>query len=88
MTHPTGSGRLRKNEIRDNMAKPNQHPYFRDPCELPATLPTTADFLASKAILKGTEVWADRKVVGIGEHFIAKYGAHGDQIEGDNLLFP
>ncbi|KAG4443999.1 hypothetical protein IFR05_000518 [Cadophora sp. M221] len=62
-------------------------PYFSDAEQMPAPLPTTAEILASKEILKGVEAWADRKVVGVGEHFIVKYGAHNDQIEGDNLLF-
>ncbi|KAG9245764.1 hypothetical protein BJ878DRAFT_533671 [Calycina marina] len=54
---------------------------------MPAPLPTTAEILASKEILKGVEAWADRKVVGVGEHFIVKFGAHNDQVEGDNRLF-
>lgn len=61
--------------------------YFRDPTELPASLPTTSEILASKDIIKGTEAWSTRKVVGVGEHFIAKYSPHNEAIEGTNLLF-
>lgn len=64
-----------------------QLPYFRNPKELPAPLPTTSEILASNDILKGTEVWATRKVVGVGEHFVVKYSPTNDQIEGENLLF-
>ncbi|KAG9244621.1 hypothetical protein BJ878DRAFT_582487 [Calycina marina] len=62
-------------------------PYFRDSVELPASLPTTLEMLASEEIIKGTEAWSVRKVVGVGEHFIAKYSPHNDAIEGTNLLF-
>jgi len=62
-------------------------PYFRNPEELPAPLPTTSEILASNDIIKGIEAWATRKVVGVGEHFIVKYSPSNDQIEGENLLF-
>jgi len=62
-------------------------PYFRDRSELPASLPTTLEILASAEIIKGTEAWSARKVVGVSEHFIAKYSQHNDAIEGINLLF-
>lgn len=64
-----------------------QLPYFRDPKELPAPLPSVQEILASQNILKGAEAWADRKVVGVGEHFIVKYSHSNDQTEGENLLF-
>ncbi|PVH83758.1 kinase-like protein [Cadophora sp. DSE1049] len=69
------------------MSVPTPLPYRRDTNDLPAELPSTEEILASTEILKGVEAWADRKVVGVGKHFIVKYGAHNDQLEGDNLLF-
>jgi hypothetical protein len=68
------------------MATPLHLPYFRNPEELPAPLPTTSEILGSNDIIKGIEPWATRKVVGVGEHFIVKYSPN-DQIEGENLLF-
>jgi hypothetical protein len=62
-------------------------PYFRDPKELPAPLPTSLEILASNDILTGNEPWASRKVVRVGDHFIAKYSKCNDPIEGANLLF-
>lgn len=35
---------------------------------------------------EGSEAWADRKVVSVGEHFIAKYSRYSDQIDGETLL--
>jgi hypothetical protein len=64
-----------------------QFPFFKPAEELPASLPTVSDILTSEDIIKGTETWATRKVVGVGEHFIAKYGKSNDTIEGKNLLF-
>ncbi|ELR05846.1 hypothetical protein VC83_09000 [Pseudogymnoascus destructans] len=69
------------------MAQPFQLPYFRDSKELPAPLPSVDEIHSSPNILKGLEAWADRKVVRVGEHFIAKYSPYNDQIEGENLLF-
>lgn len=62
-------------------------PYYRNHEELPAPLPSTSEILTSKEIIKGAEEWATRKVVGIGEHFVAKYSSSNDPIEGENLLF-
>lgn len=62
-------------------------PYFKKDKDLPAPLPTTSEILASKDIIKGTEAWATRKVVGVGQHFVVKYSPSNDQIEGENLLF-
>lgn len=62
-------------------------PYYRKDEELPAPLPSPSDILASKEIIEGAEEWATRKVVGIGEHFVAKYSPSNDSIEGENLLF-
>ncbi|KAH8812631.1 kinase-like domain-containing protein [Xylogone sp. PMI_703] len=61
--------------------------YLRNAEDLPAPLPTTSEILASDDIIKGTEGWATRKVVGVGKHFIAKYSRSNDQIESENLLF-
>lgn len=66
---------------------PFQLPYFRDPKELPAPLPSVDQIHASPNVLKGAEAWADRVVVRVGEHFIAKYSPYNDQLEGENLLF-
>lgn len=64
-----------------------QFPYFRGVTELPAPLPTMDETHASTDILKGDEPWADRKVVGLGQYFIVKYGRYRDRLEGYNLLF-
>ena len=69
------------------MTIPLHLPYFRKLEDLPAPLPTTSQILASNDILKGTEAWATRKVVGVSEHFVVKYSCTNDQIEGENLLF-
>ena len=61
--------------------------YFRDPRELPASLPTTSEILASKDTIKGAETWSMRRVVHVGEHLVAKYSPHNEAIEGTNLLF-
>ncbi|KAL3427485.1 hypothetical protein PVAG01_00994 [Phlyctema vagabunda] len=61
--------------------------YFRNFEALPAPLPTTSEILASDEIIKGTEPWATRKVVGVGRHYVAKYSRSNEQIEGENLLF-
>ncbi|RDL38458.1 Uncharacterized protein BP5553_02798 [Venustampulla echinocandica] len=62
-------------------------PYFRNPKELPAPLPTTSEIPVSNDIIKGAEAWATRKFVSVGKHFIAKYSPSNDEIEGENLLF-
>jgi hypothetical protein len=64
-----------------------EHLYLRAASELPAPLPTTSEILASTEIIKGYETWATRKVVGVGEDFIAKYSNSNPAIEGTNLLF-
>lgn len=67
------------------MGSPLQLPYFRDPKELPAPLPSIDEIHTSPHVLK--ETWAQIKVVAVGKHFIVKYSAYNNQIEGENLLF-
>ncbi|KAK6350271.1 hypothetical protein TWF696_006506 [Orbilia brochopaga] len=62
-----------------------QLPYFRDPKELPAPLPSVAEIRASTDLIKGHDGW--KKVVRIREHFIVKYAASLSPTEGENLLF-
>lgn len=64
-----------------------QLPYFREPKELPAPLPSIDEIHASPNVLNGVEAWATRKVVRVGEHFVVKYGPCNVQLEGENLLF-
>ncbi|RFU35032.1 hypothetical protein B7463_g1266, partial [Scytalidium lignicola] len=61
--------------------------YLSNPEDLPTPLLAVSEILASTDIIKGIETWAARKVIGVGEHFIAKYSRYNDQIEGENLLF-
>jgi hypothetical protein len=54
-----------------------------DAC-LPARLPTVEE------IESATEIFSDttgRKVVGVGDHFVVKYGVQVDLLEGETMLF-
>ncbi|KAF2128093.1 hypothetical protein P153DRAFT_367983 [Dothidotthia symphoricarpi CBS 119687] len=58
--------------------------YTADEASLPANLPTLEEIEAA------TEILSDRtqcKVVGIGVHFVVKYGAQVDKLEGETTLF-
>ncbi|KAH7391992.1 kinase-like domain-containing protein [Phaeosphaeria sp. MPI-PUGE-AT-0046c] len=59
-------------------------PYTADDVSLPASLPTVHE------IESATEVFGDttgRKVVGIGPHFVVKYGVQVEPLEGRTMLF-
>jgi hypothetical protein len=59
-------------------------PYFANNADLPADLPTVAEIAAATDILHTS---TGRKVVGIGTHFVVKYGQQVDVLEGSTTLF-
>jgi hypothetical protein len=59
-------------------------PYYAEPATIPARLPTLDEIDASQEILSGQSA---RKVVGIGDHFVVKYGMGVDLLEGETMLF-
>lgn len=58
-------------------------PYVADAEILPATLPTVDDIGSAKEIFSDT---TGRKVVGVGTHFVVKYGIQVDPLEGQTML--
>ncbi|KAI9806716.1 MAG: hypothetical protein M1825_006173 [Sarcosagium campestre] len=64
-----------------------QLPYFRNPSELPAPLPTKDEIHASSNIIKGGGSRDTRRVVIVGQHFLVKHGHRARRVEGENLLF-
>ncbi|USP78756.1 hypothetical protein yc1106_06030 [Curvularia clavata] len=63
---------------------PDSPLYIADGASLPATLPTVEEIESATEILSRT---AGRKVVGVGEHFVVKYGKQVDLLEGETQLF-
>ena len=63
---------------------PASLPYFRDPTQLPAPLPTAAEFQASTRILGDRTA---QRTVAVGKHYIVKYGHAVSLAEGRSLLF-
>ncbi|KAL6705662.1 hypothetical protein ACN47E_006451 [Coniothyrium glycines] len=59
-------------------------PYFVDAVTLPASLPTEHDLEFADKIFSET---TGRRVVGVGTHFVVKYGVQVDPIEGQTMLF-
>lgn len=59
-------------------------PYVADDRSLPATLPTVHEIESAEEILSNT---TGRKVVGIGTHFVVKYGVQVDPLEGKTIVF-
>lgn len=57
-------------------------PYFA--ADVPAALPLEAERRASPDLVDN---FKDRRIVGVGEHFVVKYGGHVNLLEGENLLF-
>ncbi|KAF1345142.1 hypothetical protein BDV97DRAFT_42125 [Delphinella strobiligena] len=62
-------------------------PYQREEKYLPAPIPSVEEIRSSTRFLKKAQFSHDRKVVRVGDHFVAKYGLYNDVIEGENLLF-
>ncbi|PVI02255.1 hypothetical protein DM02DRAFT_613084 [Periconia macrospinosa] len=62
-------------------------PYFADQASLPTTLPTAEEIESAKEILNERMSEASGKVVGVGDHFIVKYGAFVNLQEGQTMLF-
>lgn len=63
---------------------PYSLPYFADTETLPDALPTVHHIECAKEILSDT---TGRKVVGVGTHFVVKYGVQVDPIEGQTMLY-
>lgn len=59
-------------------------PYVADNRSLPATLPTVYEIESAKEIFSDT---TGCKVVGVGTHFVVKYGVQVDPLEGKTMLF-
>ncbi|KAL2434147.1 hypothetical protein ABEF95_014749 [Exophiala dermatitidis] len=66
------------------MWTPPALPYFVDPAQLPAPLPTTQDIRACGTILNERTA---QKVKAVGDHFVVKYGPGTEIREGNNLIF-
>ena len=66
-----------------SMDYPTQIPYFADSAILPEPIPTEAQIRGSKDVLREIGV---HKVVGVGPHFVVKYGTL-DVIEAQNMIF-
>jgi hypothetical protein len=62
-------------------------PYFADEASLPAILPTVEEIESATEILNERMSAASGSVVGVGEHFIVKYGAFVNLQEGETMLF-
>jgi aminoglycoside phosphotransferase (APT) family kinase protein len=61
-----------------------QIPYYVPPEELPSELPTKDAIESSEEVLCEQSA---RKVVGIGSHFVVKYGLQIDLEEGQSMIF-
>ena len=59
-------------------------PYYADAKTIPASIPTIKDIESSPDVLCDQRT---RRVVGVGQHFVAKYGLDIELIEGENMLF-
>ncbi len=59
-------------------------PYFADSATVPAKLPTVAEIISSQEFLRNS---TGHKVVGIGYHFVVKYGPRVDLLEGETMRF-
>ncbi|RMX71512.1 hypothetical protein D0869_15558, partial [Hortaea werneckii] len=57
-------------------------PFFAT--DIPAALPSKAQIDASPDLVDN---FKDRRIVGVGEHFVVKYGGHVNLLEGENLIF-
>ncbi|KAI9677356.1 MAG: hypothetical protein M1822_008163 [Bathelium mastoideum] len=61
-----------------------QYPYYADPATLPAKLPTIEEIHSSQDVLSDQ---GRKKVVGVGDHFIVKYGFGVAPLEAETTLF-
>jgi aminoglycoside phosphotransferase (APT) family kinase protein len=62
-------------------------PYFADEASLPDALPTPEEIESATEILNERMCGASGKVVGVGDHFIVKYGSFVNLQEGQTMLF-
>ncbi|KAF2495314.1 hypothetical protein BU16DRAFT_527182 [Lophium mytilinum] len=62
-------------------------PYFADEGSLPAILPTIEEIKSATEILNERMSVVSGKVVGVGDHFVVKYGAFVNLQEGETMLF-
>jgi len=69
------------------MMTPFNLPYFADEASLPAILPTVEEIESATEILNERMSAASGRVVGVGDHFIVKYGAFVNLQEGETMLF-
>jgi serine/threonine protein kinase len=60
-------------------------PFYAPAEDLPAKLPTKEDVDSSKEFLSG-QYAVGKRVVGIGSHFIVKYGPQVDLVEGQTMI--
>lgn len=60
-------------------------PYYADATTIPANIPTVKDIESSADLLCNEQ--RGRRVVGVGQHFVAKYGVAVNLIEGETMLF-
>ncbi|KAL9095925.1 MAG: hypothetical protein Q9165_001923 [Trypethelium subeluteriae] len=63
---------------------PFKCPYYADPATLPTKLPTTEEIHSSQDVLSDQST---KKVVGIGDHFVVKYGFRVAPLEAETMLF-
>ena len=59
-------------------------PYFADDAAIPESLPTCAAIRSSTDVLSDTST---QRVVGVGLHFVVKYGSGVELKEGQNMLY-
>jgi len=59
-------------------------PYYADPANIPAQLPTIEEISGAQGILSDKLA---TKVVAIGNYFVVKYGRQVELLEGETMLF-
>ena len=59
-------------------------PYYAASASLPAALPTLEEIDSSRDVFCDQSA---RKVVGVGDYFVVKYGLAVDLMEGENMIF-
>ena len=59
-------------------------PYFADDAAIPESLPTCSAIRSSTDVLSDTST---QRVVGVGLHFVVKYGSGVELKEGQNMLY-
>ncbi|KAF2793234.1 hypothetical protein K505DRAFT_277318 [Melanomma pulvis-pyrius CBS 109.77] len=62
-------------------------PYFADEASLPTALPTAEDIESTTEIISERILGGAGKIVGVGDHFVVKYGVFVNLQEGQTMLF-